>query len=407
MEPLRHVSDDAPGIRRRRAGGGFSYVGPDGRVVSDRDTLARIRSLAIPPAWTDVWICPIENGHIQATGRDARGRKQYRYHDRWRELRDEAKYDRLLPFGEKLPRLRRRVQRDLARPGMPREKVVAAVVRLMDRTLVRIGNDEYARQNGSFGATTLREEHVDVRGDRLELRFRGKSGREHLIGLTDARLARVVKKLEQLPGQELFQYVGDDGELRRVTSDDVNDYLRSVMGEEFTAKDFRTWAGSVLGLHALMNLEEPASPRESRRRLNDAVKWVASLLGNTPAVCRRCYLHSSVIRAYSEGDLPRAASGSEGLRAEEQTLLRLLRREARRAGPARVTPATAAPRPAEARPRPSPRPAGTARGAGQRPRSSPAPAPRTRVRRAPGGRADQGSEAAAAASQRGREGLPD
>jgi DNA topoisomerase-1 len=339
MGGLRHVSDDMPGIRRHRSGRGFAYTAADGTPVRDPATLRRIKRLAIPPAWTDVWICPADNGHIQATGRDARGRKQYRYHDRWREQRDEAKYERLLPFGEALPKLRERVRRDLALQGVPREKVIAAVVRLMDRTLVRVGNEEYARENGSYGATTLREEHVTVEGDRLELRFRGKSGREHLIGLRDRRLARVVKKLEELPGQELFQYADADGDLRRVTSDDVNAYLREVMGEDFTAKDFRTWAGSVLGLHALTHLDEaPASERETKRRLNEAVKWVASLLGNTPAVCRKCYLHSSVIRGFIEGDLPAPLAvqpdGDDELRPEERELLRLLRRGAARGGSA-------------------------------------------------------------------------
>lgn len=336
---MRHVGDDMPGIRRRRSGRGFAYVGPDGTAVRDPATLRRIKGLAIPPAWDGVWICPLENGHIQATGRDARGRKQYRYHDRWREARDEAKYDRLLPFGQALPRLRQRVRHDLALHGVPREKVIAAVVRLLDVALVRVGNEEYAKDNGSYGATTLREKHVKVEGDRLELRFRGKSGREHVISLSDRRLARVVKKLEELPGQELFQYFGPDGDLRRVTSDDVNGYLREVMGEEFTAKDFRTWAGSVLGLHALTHLEEePASERETKRRLNEAVKWVASLLGNTPAVCRRCYLHSSVIRGFLDGGLPapvsRPPESDSELRPEERELLRLLKREASRGGSA-------------------------------------------------------------------------
>ena len=332
---LRYVSDQSPGIRRRRRGRGWTYTAPDGRAISDRATLRRLRALAVPPAWTDVWISPFPNGHIQATGRDARGRKQYRYHDRWREVRDATKYDRLLPFGQALPRLRARVVKDLERPGMPREKVLAAIVRLLDRTLVRVGNERYARDNESFGATTLQEDHVRVSGDRLELRFRGKSGREHLIGLRDRRLARIVKKLEELPGQELFQYLDEGGELQKVDSDDVNEYLQQVTGDEFTAKDFRTWAGTVLALHALSTRSQPESEREARRELNEAVKWVAALLGNTPSICKQCYIHSDVIKAYLDGRVAAVrerdleamlADVDEGLRPEERALLRFLRR---------------------------------------------------------------------------------
>ena len=332
---LRYVGDEMPGIRRRPAGKGWSYFTPDGDRIRDGATLRRIKRLAVPPAWTDVWICPQPNGHLQASGRDARGRKQYLYHERWRQVRDEAKYDRLVPFGQSLPKLRARVGRDLGLPGMPREKVLAAVVRLLDRSLVRVGNEEYARENGSYGATTLHDDHVKVRGDRLELRFRGKSGREHLIGLRDRRLARLARRLQDLPGQELFQYVDDGGEVRRVTSEDVNDYLRETTGRDFTAKDFRTWAGTVLGLHALTHLEAPSTEREARRKLNEAVRWVASLLGNTPSVCRRCYLHSSVIQAFLDGEIESVPDRSlegmladveEGLRPEERAVLRFLGR---------------------------------------------------------------------------------
>jgi DNA topoisomerase I len=330
---LRYVSDALPGIRRRKSGRGFAYTAPDDRPIRDRATLRRIQRLAIPPAWTHVWICPMPNGHLQATGRDAKGRKQYRYHDRWREVRDQEKYERLVPFGRALPRIRARVRRDLDKPDMPREKVLAAIVRLLDRTLMRVGNEEYAKSNDSYGATTLQEHHVDVDGAELKIRFRGKAGRLHTIGLRDRRLARLVKHLQELPGQDLFHYLDDDGEVRRVTSEDVNDYLRETTGSEFTAKDFRTWAGTVLGLHALTRLEQPDTPRQAKRELSAAVKWVAGLLGNTPAVCRRCYIHSAVIRAFLDGRLETApereleamlSDVEEGLRPEERAVLRFL-----------------------------------------------------------------------------------
>lgn len=342
---LRYVSDTMPGIRRRRSGRGFAYFAPDDRQVNDAATLRRIKRLAIPPAWTDVWICPTPEGHLQATGRDAKRRKQYRYHDRWREVRDQEKYERLLPFGRALPRIRARVRRDLDRPDAPREKVLAAVVRLLDRTLMRVGNDEYAKSNDSYGATTLQEHHVDVDGSLLKIRFRGKSGKEHAIGLRDRRLARLVKHLQELPGQELFQYLDDDGEVRKITSEDVNDYLRETTGAEFTAKDFRTWAGTVLGLHALTRAEHPETARQAKRELSQAVRWVAGLLGNTPAVCRRCYIHSAVIQAYLDGRLETAperklnamlSDVDEGLRPEERAVLRFL--ESARRG---ETPASA------------------------------------------------------------------
>jgi DNA topoisomerase-1 len=243
---LRYVNDAMPGIRRRRAGRGFTYAGTDGRRLTDRRVLARIRALAIPPAWTDVWICPIARGHLQATGRDARGRKQYRYHARWREVRDEAKYGRMVAFGQALPRIRRRVEADLALPGLPRERVLAAVVRLLEKTAVRVGNEEYARENRSFGLTTLRNRHAEVGTSRIRFRFRGKGGKETEVELNDRRLARIVARCQELPGQALFTYLDEDGEPRTVDSADVNEYLREISGEEFTAKDFRTWAGTVL-----------------------------------------------------------------------------------------------------------------------------------------------------------------
>src|SRR5436190_1573116 len=262
---LRYVSDALPGIRRKQAGRGFTYVGPDGDRISDRASLARIKSLAVPPAWTDVWICPDPRGHIQATGRDARGRKQYRYHARWRAVRDETKYDRMIAFGEALPRIRRRTEMDLRRPGLPREKVLAAVVRLLEVTRIRVGNEEYARTNRSYGLTTLLDRHVTVAGPTLRFSFRGKSGVRHQVDLTDRRLAAIVKRCRDLPGQELFQYVDDDGRQHTIDSADVNDYLRQLSGADFTAKDFRTWAGTVLAARALRACPACASKTGARR----------------------------------------------------------------------------------------------------------------------------------------------
>ena len=302
---LQYVSDAVPGIRRARRGTGFSYIGPDGRPLRERSELERIRRLAIPPAYTQVWICPSPLGHVQATGRDARGRKQYRYHAEWRRVRDEDKFDRMLEFGEALPRIRARVQRDLkdggARPG--RETVLATVVRLLDTTLVRIGNDEYARSNGSFGLTTLRNRHARVNGREITLQFRGKSGVQHRVALEDPRVARVVRRCQAMPGQALFQYEGDDGELHGIGSDDVNDYLREASGAEFTAKNFRTWHASVHALALLGELpgERTEEKREdegfTRRELNDVLADVAQRLGNTVAVCRTSYVHPQVLEA--------------------------------------------------------------------------------------------------------------
>jgi DNA topoisomerase-1 len=300
---LRYVNDDDPGIVRRRAGSGFAYVAPDGSRIRDDADLRRIRALAIPPAWTDVWICRRANGHIQATGRDAKGRKQYRYHARWRAARDETKYDRMLAFGTALPRIRERVDADLARTGLSREKVLAAVVRLLDLTFMRIGNEEYARTNKSFGLTTLRNRHVAIDGTRVRFRFRGKSGKVHESGIRDRRLATVIRRCQDLPGQTLFQYTDTDGALQSVESSDVNDYLREISGEDITAKDFRTWAGTVLAFRALCSLDPASSATESKRNIVAAIKSVASSLGNTPAVCRRSYVHPGVVDAYLEGSL--------------------------------------------------------------------------------------------------------
>jgi DNA topoisomerase I len=330
---LRYVTDARPGISRRRAGRGFVYTWPDGSKVDDPEHLARIRSLAVPPAWTEVWICPVSSGHLQATGRDARGRKQYRYHRRWREVRDETKYERMIAFGEALPRVRARVESDLARPGLPREKVLATVVRLLETTLIRVGNDEYARENRSFGLTTLKDRHVAVDGSEIRFRFTGKGGRQHDVDVRDGRLARIIKQCQDVPGQELFQYQDEDGEPRDVDSADVNDYIREAAGGEFTAKDFRTWAGTIAAATALQEVEPFGSEAEAKRNVIHAVERVAERLGNTPAVCRKCYVHPAILEAYMEGEtllalrrrIRKTASSAEGLRTAEAALLTFLR----------------------------------------------------------------------------------
>ena len=300
---LRYATDARPGLSRRRSGRGFSYPDPDGVVVRDPDTIARIRALAIPPAWTDVWICRWPNGHLQASGRDARGRKQYRYHDRWRERRDTDKFDRMLAFAGALPAIRARCDDDLGKRGLPREKVLAAVVRLLELTLIRVGNDEYARLNRSFGLTTLRVRHARVEGTEIRFRFRGKSGLTHEVDLRDRRLATVVRRCQELPGQELFQYVDEGGEARDVASDDVNAYLRQASGGDFTAKDFRTWAGTVLAYRALRALQPGDDERDARRNVVEAIRQTAGALRNTPAVARRSYVHPAVLEAYMDGTI--------------------------------------------------------------------------------------------------------
>ena len=299
---LRHSSDDRPGITRRRSGRGFTYRDAEGRTIRDAETLDRIRGIVIPPAWTDVWICPWPNGHLQATGRDARGRKQYRYHPRFRARRDDAKFERLIAFAKALPAIRERVDADLARSGLPREKVIAAVVRLLELTLIRVGNDEYAKLNRSFGLTTLRDRHALVEGSRVRFRFRGKAGRQHEVGLRDRRLAAVVRRCRDLPGQELFQYVDSDGEPHDVASDDVNAYLGEI-APGVTAKDFRTWAGTVLAWRALSAIGEGATDREKRRNVAAAIEATAENLGNTAAVARSAYVHPAVVDAYLDGRL--------------------------------------------------------------------------------------------------------
>jgi DNA topoisomerase-1 len=299
---LRYVTDTAPGITRRRAGASFTYWSPEGRRVRDKSDLARIRALAIPPAWTDVWICPIANGHIQATGRDARRRKQYRYHARWREVRDDVKYGRVLAFGAALPAIRRRTAKDLATTSLTRTKVIATIVQLLEKTLIRVGNEEYARTNKSFGLTTMKDRHAAVKGSTVIFEFRAKSGVQQVIDLHDARLARVVKRCQDLPGQTLFQYVDEEGQQQSVDSSDVNDYLREIAGQDFTAKDFRTWAGTVLAACALGTLTACDSDTQAKKNIVEAIAQVAKKLGNTRAVCRKSYVHPAILDAYLEGD---------------------------------------------------------------------------------------------------------
>jgi len=308
---LRYVTDRMAGIRRIGTNKTFRYFGPNGRLIRDASTLTRIRALVIPPAWTDVWICPIEEGHLQAVGRDARRRKQYRYHARWREVRDETKFDRMAAFGKVLPKIRARVKRDLARQGLPKEKVLATIVRLLETTLARVGNEEYTKQNGSYGLTTLRNRHVDVTGAKVDFYFRGKSGVKHQLSVTDPHLAKIVKRLRDLPGYELFQYVNGDGERRSIGSADVNEYIREISGADFTAKDFRTWAGTVLAIDALCECKPFSTKKQAQRNIVEAVKKVAETLGNTVAVSRKCYIHPGVFEKYVRGALSRPSKESD------------------------------------------------------------------------------------------------
>jgi len=330
---LRHVSDESPGITRVRSGRTFRYRDAEGKFVRDPETLRRIKSLVIPPAWTEVWICSNPNGHLQATGRDDRKRKQFRYHPRWREIRDETKYARMIAFARALPGVRRRVRKDMALGGMPRNKVLATVVRLLGISLIRVGNDEYARENDSFGLTTMRNKHVDVHGATLRFHFRGKAGKWHNVDIHDRHIARIVERCQDLPGQELFQFVEDDGTRRDVRSEDVNDYLREISGNDFTAKDFRTWAGTVLAAMALREFEKFDSKAQAKKNIVAAIESVAKKLGNTPAVCRKCYIHPHVIDSYLEGTLvetlsqraDKVSKSMRGLPADEAAVLRLLR----------------------------------------------------------------------------------
>jgi DNA topoisomerase-1 len=322
---LRYVSDRRAGITRHRHGETFLYRHPDGRLVRDGETLGRIKKLAIPPAWEEVWICADANGHIQAVGRDARGRKQYRYHARWREVRDEAKFERIVEFAWKLPLIRARVAEDIARPGLPREKVLATVVRLLEQTLIRVGNDEYAKANGSYGLTTLRNRHAKVDGSKVVFNFKGKSGIRHRIDLDDKLLAEIVKRCQELPGQELFTYVSEDGEARSIGSSDVNDYLREIAGEDVTAKDFRTWAATTLAAIALARFEDSQTRQAEKATIRLAIETVADILGNTAAVCRKCYVHPAIV----EGYVARTLKPAMRARADQPCAVRLdgLRRE--------------------------------------------------------------------------------
>jgi DNA topoisomerase-1 len=300
---LRYVSDTTPGIRRKRAGKHWRYIAPDGTAIRDPDELKRINALAVPPAYTDVWISPDPRGHIQATGRDAKGRKQYRYHPRWREVRDENKYGRMIAFAHALPAIRDRIDHDLSLPGLPREKVLAAVVRLLETTLIRVGNDEYAKTNRSFGITTMRDRHVDIAGSSVRFHFVGKSGKQHQITLSDRRLAKIVRRCRDIPGYELFQYLDEQGNRVDIKSDDVNTYLREISGQEFTAKDFRTWAGTVLACMALQEFAAVDADAQKKKNVVRAIERVAEQLGNTPAVCRKSYVHPAVLDSYLDGTL--------------------------------------------------------------------------------------------------------
>jgi DNA topoisomerase-1 len=327
---LRYVSDDQSGYARKAKGDDFEYLDTDGKLIRDETRLLRIRRLAIPPAYQNVWICPSPNGHIQATARDARGRKQYRYHERWREARDENKYDRMLVFGQALPKIRRQVNKDMGLRDLPRNKVLATVVHLLGRTFIRIGNEEYARENKSFGLTTMQGRHVDVKGATLKFTFRGKSGVKHEIDVNDRRLANIIRKLQDLPGQDVFQYEDEAGEARNVSSQDVNDYLREITGEDFTAKDFRTWAGTVLTAMALSAQGPVENEAQAKKNIKDAIAAVAKILGNTPTVCRKCYVHPVVLDSYLDGDMIEGlkqkteealTENLENLRAEEAAVM--------------------------------------------------------------------------------------
>jgi DNA topoisomerase-1 len=328
---LRYVSDRRPGLQRKRRGTGFRYATADGKQAN-RVELKRIRDLAIPPAWEQVWICPHPNGHLQATGRDAKGRKQYIYHPQWHAIRNETKFHRLAQFGQALPRIRRRVRRDLRLRGLPRQKVAAAVVWLLEETHIRIGNPEYADENESFGLSTMRNRHVAVHGQRLEFRFRGKSGKFHQVDFTNQRLARIVKRCQDLPGYDLFQYLDDAGEIHNMTSEDVNSYLQAIAGEEFSAKDFRTWAGTIRAAQILQRPEGSDHTEPAASALVAAIDEVAAALGNTRAVCRKYYIHPAIVDAYLDGTLtqwftaPSPCHPRVGLSSGEAAVLRLLKR---------------------------------------------------------------------------------
>jgi DNA topoisomerase-1 len=325
---LRYVNDGEPGISRQKSGKGFVYAAPDGDRIHDKTTLKRIKALVIPPAWTDVWICPDPDGHIQVTARDAKGRKQYRYHERWREVRDQTKFDRMIAFAEALPKIRQRVQDDLSLRGLPRERVLAAVVQLLGSTFIRVGNAEYERNNDSYGLTTLHDEHVDIHGAKLHFEFRGKSGVEHTVDLKDKGLAKIVQRSQEVPGEHLFQYSDEQGNYHAVTSSDVNAYIREISGADFTAKDFRTWGGTTLALMQLKGFEPCDDEKTAKHNVTAMIKSVSEKLGNTTTVCRKYYIHPALIDCYLRGDLSQyllKESHKNGLNAEEAAVLKLLK----------------------------------------------------------------------------------
>jgi DNA topoisomerase-1 len=331
---LRYVSDARPGIRRRKSGKGFSYVKVDGSPLREPEVLRRIKALAIPPAWTDVWISPLADGHIQATGRDAKGRKQYRYHPRFREVRDSTKYEHVVEFADVLPAIREKVREHMALRGLPRNKVLATVVHLLETTLIRVGNDDYAKQNNSYGLTTLKNRHVAVAGNEVRFRFTGKSGKQWSLRVKDRRVAKIIRACQELPGQELLQYVDGDGKPQDVTSSDVNVYLREITGKEITAKDFRTWAGTVLAAMALSEMQSFDSAAQAKRNLRSAIEKVSARLGNTPTICRKCYVHPEVLSSYMDGNLLLEIKSQvegelrdtlAGLKPEEAAVLAMLR----------------------------------------------------------------------------------
>jgi DNA topoisomerase-1 len=331
---LRYVSDGTPGIRRKKVGAGFSYIRPDGSKLTGPDVLKRIKALAIPPAWTDVWICPSPDGHIQATGRDAKGRKQYRYHPRFREVRESTKYERVVAFANALPSIRDTVREHMALRGLPREKVLATVVHLLETTLIRVGNDDYARQNNSYGLTTLKNRHAAVEGNEVRFRFTGKGGKQWSLRVRDRRIAKIIKACQELPGQELLQYIDEQGHCQDVTSTDVNEYLKAITGKDITAKDFRTWAGTVLAAMTLSELQSVDTAAQAKRNLRSAIEQVSARLGNTPTICRKCYIHPEVLNSYMDGNLvleiksqveSELRSAVEDMKPEEAAVLALLR----------------------------------------------------------------------------------
>ncbi len=331
---LRYVSDAQPGFTRRRSGKGFSFKDSDGKTISDPKMTSRFKALVIPPAWREVWICPYSNGHIQATGFDERGRKQYLYHEKWRQARDENKYERMLSFAQLLPKIRRTTKRDLKQRGLPRTKVLAAILQLLEKTMIRIGNEQYAKENKSFGLTTMRNRHAKVRGTKVHFDFKGKSGIHHEIYLQDSTLARVIAKLQDLPGQELFQYEDEYGETVSVGSGDVNEYLKEITGEDFTAKDFRTWSGTVLASLALQEFEKFDSQTQAKKNIVRAIEDVAGKLGNTPSICRKCYVHPAILESYLDGSMLETMQQTtearlknlRGLSAEEAAVLAFLQK---------------------------------------------------------------------------------